>query len=79
MRWDWNSAARWVNYLGVVMGVAGLVTVVPALEEVGAVFGLGLIVWFTSVGITLSGQRSGSRLSSSPEPISSSDSSHSGS
>ena len=45
--------ARWVNYLGVVMGVAGLVTVVPALEEVGAVFGLGLIVWFVAVGITL--------------------------
>jgi hypothetical protein len=44
---------RWVNYLGVVMGVAGLVTVVPALEEVGAVFGLGLIVWFIAVGITL--------------------------
>ena len=45
--------ARWVNYLGVVMGVAGLVTVVPALEEVGAIFGLGLIVWFVAVGITL--------------------------
>ena len=45
--------ARWVNYLGVVMGVAGLVTVVPALEEVGAVFGLGLIVWFTAVGVDL--------------------------
>ena len=45
--------ARWVNYLGVVMGVAGLVTVVPALEDVGAVFGLGLIVWFIAVGITL--------------------------
>ncbi len=45
--------ARWINYLGVVMGVAGLATVVPALEDVGAVFGLGLIVWFTAVGITL--------------------------
>jgi len=45
--------ARWVNYLGVVMGVAGLVSVVPALEEVGAVFGLGLIVWFIAVGISL--------------------------
>jgi hypothetical protein len=41
------------NQLGVVMGVAGLVTVVPALEEVGAVFGLGLIVWFIAVGINL--------------------------
>lgn len=45
--------ARWTNYLGVVMGVAGLVTVVPALEDVGAVFGLGLIVWFVAVGTNL--------------------------
>ncbi len=45
--------ARWVNHLGLVMGVAGPVTVVPALEEVGAVFGLGLIAWFTAVGINL--------------------------
>ena len=45
--------ARWVNHLGLAMGVAGLATVVPALEEFGAVFGLGLIVWFTAVGIEL--------------------------
>ena len=52
--------ARWVNYLGVVMGVAGLVTVVPALEEVGAAFGLGLIVWFIAVGINLATDGAGS-------------------
>lgn len=45
--------ARWTNYLGVVMGVAGLATVVPQLENVGAIFGLGLIVWFIAVGTTL--------------------------
>ncbi|HKJ57581.1 MAG TPA: DUF4386 family protein [Nitriliruptoraceae bacterium] len=45
--------ARWTNYLGVIMGVAGLVTVVPALEDVGAVFGVGLIIWFVAVGINL--------------------------
>lgn len=45
--------ARWVNYLGVVMGIAGLATVAPPLEDVGAVFGLGLIVWFITVGMTL--------------------------
>jgi hypothetical protein len=56
--------ARWVNYLGVVMGVAGLVTVVPALEEVGAVFGLGLIVWFIAVGITL--MKDGGRSAEQP-------------
>jgi hypothetical protein len=45
--------ARWTNYLGVVMGIAALATIVPALEDVGAVFGLGLIVWFVAVGMTL--------------------------
>jgi hypothetical protein len=65
--------ARWVNYLGVVMGVSGLVTVVPALEEVGAIFGLGLIVWFVAVGINLikdrgrsAEQPASSRLETSP-------------
>jgi hypothetical protein len=42
-----------VGYLGVASGVAGLATVVPGLEPVGAVFGLGLIVWFIGVGMTL--------------------------
>lgn len=58
--------ARWVNYLGVIMGVAGLFTVVPILEEVGAVFGLGLIVWFIAVGINLitEGGRSAEQLAS---------------
>ena len=60
--------ARWVNYLGVVMGVAGLVTVVPVLEEVGAVFSLGLIVWFIAVGIDLmkDDDRSAERPASPP-------------
>jgi hypothetical protein len=45
--------SRWTNYLGVAMGIAGLITLVPALEAAGAAFGLGLIVWFAAVGITL--------------------------
>ena len=44
---------RALNYFGVVIGVAGLLTVVPALEAPGPVFGLGLIVWFVRVGIFL--------------------------
>lgn len=42
-----------LNYLGVVMAVAGLATLVPALAEVAIVFGLGLIVWLTWLGIVL--------------------------
>ena len=48
-----------LNYFGVVIGVAGIVTVVPALEMVGIIFGLGLIVWFIWLGIVmLRGSRS---------------------
>ncbi len=42
-----------LNYLGIVSGAAGLVTIVPPLEAVGAVFGLGLIVWFAWLGLLL--------------------------
>lgn len=42
-----------INYLGLIAGAAGLVTVIPALEAVGAVFGLGLIVWFVWAGVIL--------------------------
>ncbi len=48
-----QAFSRWLNYLGIVMGLAGIVTVVPALEDVGAIFGLGLIVWFVGVGLRL--------------------------
>jgi hypothetical protein len=44
---------RALNYLGAVIGVTGILTVVPALEVLGAVFGLGFIVWFAWVGIVM--------------------------
>lgn len=44
---------RALNYLGVVIGVSGLLTVVPALEVLGAVFGLGLIGWFVWLGMIM--------------------------
>jgi hypothetical protein len=42
-----------LNYVGIAAGAAGIVTIVPALEAVGAVFGLGLIVWFVWAGVVL--------------------------
>ena len=43
-----------LNYIGVVMGVAGILTVVPAAREVArAVFGLGQLVWFMWLGIIM--------------------------
>ena len=43
-----------LNYLGLLVGVAGIITLVPALGEIGGmVFGLGQIVWFAWLGIDL--------------------------
>ncbi|MEM7612587.1 MAG: DUF4386 family protein [Pseudomonadota bacterium] len=42
-----------INWLGIVVGVAGIATVVPALTVLGAVFGLSQIIWFVAVGIAL--------------------------
>jgi hypothetical protein len=42
-----------LTYLGVVIGGAALLTVIPALEALAAVFGLGLIVWFVWLGIVM--------------------------
>lgn len=44
---------RGLHVLGGVTALAGIVTVVPALEEVGMVFGLGCIAWFAWVGVEL--------------------------
>jgi hypothetical protein len=42
-----------LNWLGAMVGGAGLVTALPGLGELGAVFGLGLIVWFVWLGIVM--------------------------
>jgi hypothetical protein len=44
---------RVLNYLGMVVGVAGIVTIVPALEDLTIVFGLGQIPWFVWLGSIL--------------------------
>ena len=42
-----------MNYLGIVIGLAGLLTVVPALAMMAFIFGLGQIVWFIWLGIVM--------------------------
>ena len=43
-----------LNYLGVVIGVAGIISIVPALAELFIyIFALGQIVWFVWLGIVL--------------------------
>jgi Domain of unknown function (DUF4386) len=47
-----NELPRVLNYLGVVIGIAGILSVVlePSLA---AVYGLGLIIWFVWLGIVM--------------------------
>ena len=44
---------RWLNVAGIITAVAGLATIVPDFEAIEMVFGLGSIVWFIGVGVTL--------------------------
>jgi hypothetical protein len=60
---------RALNYLGVVIAVAALITVVPALSDVGLIFGLGHILWFIWLGIDLLRSAQEQRqVPSSPSP-----------
>lgn len=45
--------ARPLNVLGILIGVAGVLTVIPPLADLGAAFGLGQIIWFLWAGISL--------------------------
>lgn len=43
-----------LNYLGLLIGVAGIITVAPPLGEIGGtIFGLGFIIWFAWAGIVM--------------------------
>ncbi|MHB1344141.1 MAG: DUF4386 family protein [Thermoleophilia bacterium] len=42
-----------LNWLGVVIGAAGLLSVAPVLRDLGIVFGLLQIVWFVGLGIVM--------------------------
>ncbi|SDM62353.1 protein of unknown function [Halogranum gelatinilyticum] len=56
---------RLVNYLGFVVGAAGILSAVPAFGEIGGgIFGLTQIVWFVALGILL--LRASRRKASAP-------------
>lgn len=50
-----RTLPRLLNYFGILIGAAGIVTMVPSLAGVGAIFGLGSIVWFIWAGIVMLG------------------------
>jgi hypothetical protein len=65
---------RSLNYLAIVVGISGGLTIVPALEIFGALFGLGLLVWFVWTGVAmrrsrLDDFRATGRLRTGSQPI----------
>jgi len=42
-----------LNYLGIVVGLAGILSALPGLGDVGLIFGLIQIVWFIWLGIVM--------------------------
>lgn len=51
--WGTKRLPKGLNVLGIISAVAGLITLVPGLSDVGMIFGLGSIAWFAWVGIVL--------------------------
>ena len=44
---------RPLGYFGLIVGLSGIVTIVPGLSGFGAVFGLTQILWFVAIGVVL--------------------------
>ena len=42
-----------LNYLGLIIGAIGLISVIPTLHDIAGIFGIGQIIWFIYLGITL--------------------------
>jgi len=40
-----------LHYLGIIVGLSGLLTTIPPLKDLGAIFGIGLIAWYIWMGI----------------------------
>lgn len=48
-----TALPKTLSYLGLLVGIAGILTVVPYFAGLVAVFGLGQIVWFAWMGIVM--------------------------
>lgn len=49
----YRKLPKLLHFFGLLVGTTGLVTLIPALKEAGALFGLTQIVWFLGVGTAL--------------------------
>ncbi|MCB0637039.1 MAG: DUF4386 family protein [Lewinella sp.] len=48
-----GELSRFINYLGLLVGLVGILTAIPGLSGLGAAFGLLQISWFALIGLRL--------------------------
>ncbi|MFM8427261.1 MAG: DUF4386 family protein [Chloroflexota bacterium] len=48
-----NKLPKALNYLGMFIGIVGIVSVFPGLSDLAGLFGITQIIWFIGLGITL--------------------------
>jgi threonine/homoserine/homoserine lactone efflux protein len=51
--WHGKGLPQRLNYLGLVVGVVGLISAVPGLNDVTGLFGMSQMLWFIWLGIVL--------------------------
>lgn len=51
-----DGLPKFLNYLGMVVGLAGIVSTIPGLSDLVGIFAMGQIVWFVWLGLILSRQ-----------------------
>ena len=51
--WQAKGLPKGLNYLGLVVGVVGLVSAIPGLNDVTGLFGISQMLWFVWLGIVL--------------------------
>lgn len=44
---------KFINYFGLIVGSAGILTIIPGIEDLDALFGLTQIVWFLWIGMVM--------------------------
>jgi len=48
-----NGLPKGLNYLGILVGVVGIISTVPGLSDLAGLFGMSQILWFVWLGIVL--------------------------
>jgi hypothetical protein len=48
-----NVFSKALNILGLLVGAAGILTIIPGLKDLGSVFGILQIIWFAYIGVTM--------------------------